>query len=36
MREFGYQRAHDVAGAVALLAADPEPATSAAAPTSST
>jgi xanthine dehydrogenase YagS FAD-binding subunit len=24
MREFGYQRAHDVAGAVALLAADPE------------
>ncbi|KOU07860.1 molybdopterin dehydrogenase [Streptomyces sp. NRRL F-2295] len=24
MREFGYQRAHDVAGAVALLAADPD------------
>ncbi|MYW12498.1 xanthine dehydrogenase family protein subunit M, partial [Streptomyces sp. SID2563] len=23
MREFGYERAHDVAGAVALLGADP-------------
>ncbi|CAM5250799.1 hypothetical protein SGRIM128S_08945 [Streptomyces griseomycini] len=36
MREFDYRRADDVPGAVALLGADPDARSSAAAPISST